>query len=149
MHVSSDQDEGRDGGVPAVDRLRPLRVPAQGRGADHAGADWPDQEISWSLSWLPATSSHFSRYYLLLNNSRIIIPCWLQSNVAFLWLLCCTSRHILHPVSRFNTFLRLQLLIHFLSQSRADTADKLMILSQKAKKANKRISLMLISRENK
>ena len=39
MQVFYDQDEGRDGGMPAVDRLRPLRVPAQGRGADHAGAD--------------------------------------------------------------------------------------------------------------
>ena len=61
---ASFQDAGGDGWLPAVDRLRPLRVPAQGRGADHAGADWPDQEISRSLSWLPATSSHFSRYYL-------------------------------------------------------------------------------------
>ena len=50
-----------DGGLPAVDRLRPLRLPAQGRCPDHSGANWSDQEISWSLSWLPSINPHLPR----------------------------------------------------------------------------------------
>ena len=50
----------RPGWLPAVDGLRSLRLPAQGRCADHAGADRPDQEAGRPVLRSPPTGPHSS-----------------------------------------------------------------------------------------